>query len=133
MIEGIGHLAFVAADMEKSLAFYCGALGFQKAFELRRDDGAPWIVYIKVRDGQFIELFHGGAEKPSGGNVGYSHLCLEVRDIHEIAAHLKARGVELDAEPKQGKDTNWQCWARDPDGNRIEFMQMSPGSPQMNA
>ncbi|EHB63499.1 MULTISPECIES: VOC family protein [Paenibacillus] len=134
MIQGIAHLAFDVADMEKSLHFYCGILGFTRAFDIPDDQGRPWIEYIKVRDGQFIELFYGGRNKPERVQqpIGFSHLCLEVRDIHEIAEHLRKHGVPLDVEPVQGKDHNWQCWAKDPDGNRIEFMQLDPKSPQMN-
>ena len=32
-----------------------------------------------------------------------------------------------------GLDRNRQCWIEDPDGNRIEFMQMSPESMQAEA
>jgi lactoylglutathione lyase len=128
MIKGIGHVAFNASDMEASLKFYCKVLGFTKAFEIRDDEGKPWINYIKVRDGQFIELFYGSpnANTPQS----YSHLCLEVEDINKIAERIKSFGIVLDAEPIQGKDLNYQCWVRDPDGNRIEFMQMHPDSPQ---
>ncbi len=132
MIKGIAHLAFDVSDMKKSLAFYCDILGFQKVFEIRDHEGNPWIEYIKVCQGQFIELFYcsdpltqGSAKKAS-----YSHLCLEVDDIYEIANRIKANGLVLDVEPVQGKDLNYQCWVKDPDGNRIEFMQMSPDSPQ---
>ena len=134
MIKGIGHLAFDVADMKDSLHFYCDILGFKQAFDIPHDDGKPWIEYIKVTDGQFIELFYGGENKPEQVKrpIGFSHLCLEVEDIHVIAGHLKSSGVKLDVEPMQGKDHNWQCWAKDPDGNRIEFMQLHPDSPQMN-
>lgn len=133
MIKRIGHIALTVEDMDKSLHFYCNILGFQRAFELHDNEDRPWIEYIKVCDGQFIELFHGGLNKaePVQKAIGFNHLCLEVQDIHEIAKHLKANGVVLDVEPKQGKDTNYQCWAKDPDGNRIEFMQLMPGSPQL--
>jgi len=135
MIKRIGHAAYHVEDMEKSLHFYCTVLGFKHAFELRKDTGEAWIEYIKVCDGQFIELFHGGKNKPERvkNSIGYNHICLEVTDIREIASHLKANGIVLDVEPKMGKDGNYQCWAKDPDGNRIEFMQLEPGSPQMNA
>lgn len=135
MIKGIGHLAFDVSDMEQSLAFYCGILGFRKAFEIPHDDGRPWIVYLKVAGLQFIELFYGGLNKPAQVTkpIGFSHLCLEVDDIHAIAEHLAKNGVPLDVEPKRGKDHNWQCWVRDPDGNRIEFMQLDPSSPQVNS
>ena len=131
MIKRIGHLAFVVQNMERSLAYYSGVLGFKKAFELRKKDNEPWIVYIKVGAGQFIELFYGGTEKPLKGNIGYNHVCLEVDDIQAVATHLRAQGVPLDHGPSQGLDLNWQCWSHDPDGNRIEFMQMNPESPQM--
>lgn len=135
MIKGIGHLAFNVKDMEKSLDFYCGVLGFKKAFEIEDEKGNPWIVYIKIRDGQFIELFYGENKRPETERnaVGYNHLCLEVTDIYEIADHIKSKGLALDVEPKQGKDQNYQCWIKDPDGNRIEFMQMDPESPQMKS
>jgi lactoylglutathione lyase len=132
MITGIGHLAFTVGNMEESIHFYCDILGFKKAFELNNDKGEPWIVYIKVTEGQFIELFYGGQARPEtpSGMIGYSHLCLTVDDIDMVADSLKEKGIILDAEPKQGTDLNYQCWAKDPDGNRIEFMQMSPDSLQ---
>ncbi len=83
---------------------------------------------------QFIELFYGGKNKPLPveRQIGYNHLCLEVDSIQEIAEHMKEHSVTLDVEPKQGKDKNYQCWVKDPDGNRIEFMELNPESPQMN-
>jgi lactoylglutathione lyase len=38
--------------------------------------------------------------------------------------------VEIDVEPKTGADNNTQAWIHDPDGNKIELMQISPDSPQ---
>lgn len=134
MIKQIGHIALTVRDMEASLRFYCDILGFHKAFNILDDQENPWIIYIKIGNGQFIELFYGGETKPEPVNkpIGYNHLCLEVEDIYKVAEHLKAHGVTLDVDPKQGKDLNFQCWVKDPDGNRIEFMQMNPESPQMN-
>lgn len=133
MIKGIGHLAFNVEDMEKSLQFYCDAVGFEKAFELSDANGGPWIVYVQINEGQFVELFYGGNKRVQidKNTRGYNHLCLEVIDIYEIANYLKSKGITLDVEPKQGSDLNYQCWAKDPDGNRIEFMQMNPQSPQL--
>lgn len=134
MIEGFGHVAYVVEDLEESLHFYCDVLGFEKVFTLENDDGSPWLVYIQVGDGQFIELFPSdeGDEK-SRGKIGYDHLCLEVEDIEEIAQKMRNEGVELDSEPTKGEDGNYQCWVKDPDGNRIEFMQMMPDSLQNQA
>lgn len=132
MIKGIAHAAYTVENMEESLHFYCDVLGFEKLFELNNANDEPWIIYLKVREGQFIELFYGGSQKVTvhTSTIGYAHLCLEVDDIHEIAQHLKDRGLTLDVEPNQGLDLNYQCWVRDPDGNRIEFMQMHPDALQ---
>ncbi|WP_426450745.1 VOC family protein [Paenibacillus sp. S-38] len=132
MIKGIGHLAFDVSDMEQSLHFYCNVLGLTKAFEIHNDENQPWIVYLQVSGLQFIELFYGGRNRPEHVErpIGFSHLCLEVESVEAMAAHLRNRSVPLDVEPQMGKDLNWQCWVRDPDGNRIEFMQLDPQSPQ---
>ena len=50
-----------------------------------------------------------------------------------VAAALREAGIALTVEPKTGRDNNRQCWIEDPDGNRIEFMQMSDGSMQAAA
>lgn len=130
MIKGIAHVAYVVTDMKKALHFYCDQLGFEKVFEIRDDDGKPWINYIKVGKNQFIELFYGNKKAQVQSEIGFSHLCLEVVDIQAVANDLKKKGITLDVEPKQGKDFNWQCWIRDPDGNKIELMQISEQSPQ---
>ncbi|WP_090842805.1 VOC family protein [Alkalicoccus daliensis] len=130
MIKGIHHKAFHVVDMDRSLEFYCDTLGFQKAFELHESDGSPWIVYIKIAEGSFIELFYGGteSEKPQ-----LDHICFEVEDIRTLAEQLKEQGIPFAADLSQGKDLNWQFWIKDPDGNWLEFMEINPESPQMNS
>lgn len=130
MITGINHKAYHVTDMEQSLAFYCDGLGFKKAFELNNDEGEPWIVYLKVAEGCFIELFYGG--KPTEKNRG-DHICFEVDDIHETAADLQSRGIVLATDITQGKALNYQFWVKDPDGNWLEFMEMHPDSLHMKS
>ena len=126
----IGHTAFSVKDMQASLKFYSEALGINKAFSIDKD-GQPWIEYLKVADGQFIELFYNGTGEPQTG--AFSHLCLTVDDINEASKRVELAGYKLDSEPKQGKDGNWQSWTKDPDGVRIELMQISKESMQAKA
>jgi len=135
MVIGIAHNAFRVTDMEKALEFYCGGLGFTKAFELADSNGKPWIVYIKVSKNTFIELFYGGEEqaKTQQGTAGFVHMCLECDDVYATVADLEARGVQIDSAPKVGSDKNTQAWIHDPDGNKIELMSIDPSSPQANA
>ena len=137
MIKGIAHNALKVADMEKSLHFYCDILGLKKAFETNNDKGEPWIVYLKVADGAFIELFYGGTPYPegkyAGDLIGYHHFCLETDDIFALAQRLQGFGIIDKAEPGLGRDTNHNLWIHDPDGNAVEIVQYSPTSFHMKS
>lgn len=134
-LNGIGHVALKVADIERSLEFYRDRLGFAEMMRLNGDDGALWLVYLRITDTQFIELFPGGTGESAPGpdRVAINHFCLECADIHATADALRAAGIALTVEPKMGADNNWQCWIADPDGNRIEFMQMAENAMQLDA
>jgi len=61
------------------------------------------------------------------------HFCLEGADLARAAGARRTAGPPLPVEPKPGLDNNRQCWIEDPDGNRIEFMQMAPDAMQLAA
>lgn len=132
MITGIGHAAFNCYQFEKTLDFYTSVLNFPEMFRLTSDKGDLWIVYLRITDGVFIELFPKTGEKPEN-DAHFSHLCLEVDDIHATVEAITARGATIDAQIKTGQDGNLQAWTRDPEGNRIELMQLSPDSKQVQA
>lgn len=131
MITQISHIAFHTNDLEASLDFYCNKLGLEEAFRIYGDDGALWIVYIKSGRESFIELFPSAKTEPTTGS--YSHCCLAVDDMTKTLEELRARGMNLPGEAKFGKDGNCQYWITDPDGNRIELMQIMPDSAQAKA
>ncbi|MFA6506056.1 MAG: VOC family protein [Treponemataceae bacterium] len=130
-VTGIGHLALVVSDMKKSTDFYCGILGFKLVFEIKDANGKPWINYLKLAPGQFVELFYPNGETNPDGvkRIGYSHVCFLVDDMKKTVDEVLARGGVLDRPIKLGADGNYQCWFVDPDGNRMEFMQIMAGSP----
>ena len=133
MIIGIAHTAVTARDMDVTLRFYTEALGFRKAFEIKHPKtGEPWIIYLNICPGQFLELFYGGVQdNPWNGQLmGFSHLSLAVDDINVAVQQVKDAGFPIDSEPRQGSDHNWQAWLKDPNGVRIELMQIMPDSPQ---
>jgi lactoylglutathione lyase len=135
-ITGIAHLAVTCKDMEKSLDFYTRVLGFKKVFEIPDPKtGAPWINYLYISDGQFVELFYNGKkDNPFSDDLrGFNHICLCVDDIFAVCDHVKKAGYKLDVEPNQGVDFNYQAWLTDPDGIRVELMQIDPKSPHYKA
>ncbi|MCP8936938.1 VOC family protein [Alsobacter sp. SYSU M60028] len=133
-VVGIGHVAIRVKDVDRTLAFYVGQLGFKEMMRLDRD-GRLWLLYLRITDTQFLEVFPDGeGERASGKEaVGYNHLCLEVSDIEAAVAELAAAGVALTAPLKTGADGNLQAWIEDPDGHRIELMQMAPDCLQAQA
>lgn len=136
MITGIGHVAFRVTDLDRALHFYCGVLGFREAFRLDREgQPSPWIVYLQLAPGQFIELFPGSERVGTspGRDAGYNHFCLVVDNLAAALQRLAERGLPIPGGPTEGLDHNLQYWIADPDGNRIELMQISPRSPHAAA
>jgi lactoylglutathione lyase len=134
LVSGIGHVAIRVRDVDRSLAFYVGRLGFSEMLRLERD-GRLWLLYLRITDDQFLEVFPDaeGDHAPDETRNGLNHVCLTVDDLDVAIADLAARGVSLFRPRKMGADGNLQAWIHDPDGNRIELMQMMPDSLQARA
>lgn len=138
-IAQIAHWALKVPDLDRSLAFYRDTLGFKEMMRINHVDGPLagqlMLVYLRVTDLQFVELFpYGkGSQAPDEDTTSMHHVCLQVNSIADTVAALRVGGVEIFRGPNLGHDGNNQCWIKDPDGNRIEFMQMLPGNMQETA
>ena len=133
-VTSLAHVALKVKDLDRSLDFYVRKMGFPEMFRLKRE-GKLWIVYLRVTDDQYIELFPDGIGDRAAGRdaTGVNHFCLGVDDIDGVVAEIKKAGIPLTAEKKMGADYNYQAWIADPDGNRIELMQIMPKAMQLEA
>jgi lactoylglutathione lyase len=126
-VGAFSHLAVNTTKPEELAAFYSQKLGFKEAFRLNRPDGATWIIYLDLGNGGFLELL---AQKPALDAVerpklGFVHLCLAVENLQRTLEQLQNNGLEADAPGiRRGADGNLQAWIKDPDGNRIELMEL---------
>ena len=148
-VSSLAHIALHVTDMEESLRFYKECLGLHQIFELKNDNDENWLIYLKICDYQFIELFYGAKQKrvipwPVDGQeitpeqsevIDHeicTHFCLQVKDIFEMAQRIKDFGYKIVLiEPTKGKDNNYECFTQDPDGNLIEFMQYTEDALQL--
>jgi lactoylglutathione lyase len=135
-ISQIAHWALKVHDLERSLAFYRDTMGFTEMMRINHVEGPLadqlMLVYLRVTDTQFVELFPEGqgTVSPDENTTSMHHICLQVNSIAETVQALAGAGVSLYSSAKLGLDGNNQCWIQDPDGNRIEFMEMLPGNMQ---
>lgn len=131
----LGHVAIRVSDVDRTLEFYSGKLGFAEMLRLHHDDGRLWLLYLRITDDQYLEVFPdavGERAPPQDGN-GLNHICLTVDDLDDVLRQLGERDVPLSRPLKVGADGNRQAWIEDPDGNRIELMEMAAGSLQARA
>jgi len=134
-ITGLGHVAIKVTDLERSLDYYVNKLGFPEMLRLKKDDGSVWLVYLRITDDQYLEVFPGAENDraPGWDANGLNHVCLTVDNIDTVLAQIEKAGLPLLLPLKTAIDGNRQAWLEDPDGNRIELMEMAPASLQYEA
>ena len=146
MISAVHHVSFTVSDMERSLEFYHGALGFEvlndRTVEGRFAETVTTLEGVRMRIihlggyGQGLELIQylaaaGESEAPRTCDTGSAHLCYVVDDIDGEIARLKELGVRFLSEvmtveggPNAG---NRMVYFLDPDGIPMEFTQPARG------
>jgi lactoylglutathione lyase len=143
MVDRIGHIAFYVNDIEASLEFYSRVFGFPEAFRMTRDDGSVSMVYLYITDSQFIELFPAKTQPQQDGALGtvgshgeirgYAHFCFQVADVEAALEKARASGAPIDVDLRVGFSKCRMFWTHDPDGNKIEVMELPPESMQYQA
>jgi catechol 2,3-dioxygenase-like lactoylglutathione lyase family enzyme len=123
-ILGIAHVGIYANDLARTRAFYKDFLGFGEPFSVKREDGTEWIVYIKINELQYIELF--AERRRTGGPLG--HFALYTDGLERMKDYLESRGVEQLDTIHAGRTGNRFFTIKDPDGHTIEITQYEPGS-----
>jgi lactoylglutathione lyase len=123
-ITGMAHMAYYTTDLKKARDYYEGWLGFQEAFVLKNPDGSDHVVFIKINDRQYIELF---AETPK--NHGFVHDAgFETNDAKGMRDHLASAGVKVPDSVTKDETGNLVFDITDPSGFTIQIVQYLPNS-----
>jgi catechol 2,3-dioxygenase-like lactoylglutathione lyase family enzyme len=122
-VEGVAHMAYYVSDLNNARAYYEHFLGFDEAFALKNTDGFDHVVFIKINDHQFIELF---GEPPK--NHGFLHdVAFWTSDAAIIRASVASRGLTVSAVAKdQTGDLSFDV--TDPFGFDIQIVQYAADS-----
>lgn len=137
MIVGIHHIGVSVASLDRSVAFYEAAFGFEEVirFDLKDDPAGRAMLQLPTVRGtasmlrapnMIVEVFEftGAGERHSDRPVnepGITHFCLQTSDMTALGARMKAAGGRFSSQPTDlGADIVY-AYPRDPDGNVIEF------------
>jgi len=120
-IKGLAHIGIRVRDMEVSLKFYTELLGFELTD--RQMLGTTELSFLK-NGTCLIELIHSAThDERTPGQI--DHVALEVQNIDELVADLRAKGVSFLSDQiadcptlLDGVRNIFFCG---PDGERIEF------------
>ncbi len=117
-VIGFDHVVIVVADVERSLAWYCDALGLagERVEEWRR--GEVFFPSVRVSDDTIIDLLQGDR---SGTNVDHLCLVVEPQDLAALATSGRFDVVSGPAPRFGARGTGTSLYVRDPDGNTVEL------------
>ncbi len=138
------HFGICVGDLDRSLRFYCDALGFEAAeshvigseFARLMDlaDVEVTSQFIR-REGTAIELLaftepapFGARERRAVNQFGLTHLSFRVTDVDAVAARVAALGGAVVDTTRTTIDFGGTplefVYCTDPDGVRIELMDL---------
>lgn len=122
----IGHVHLKVADLERSLAFYCGVLGFQLMQRYGRQ--AAFVSAGGYHHHLGLNTWESaGGPPPARGTTGLYHVAILYPSRTELADALRrlvAAGVALDGASDHG--VSEALYLRDPDGNGLELYRDRP-------
>ncbi|HEY6474901.1 MAG TPA: VOC family protein [Acidimicrobiales bacterium] len=138
------HFGICVSDLERSLAFYSGALGFEKAES--HEIGSEFAALMDLPDvavtSQFIrrgptaiELLAFSEPSPFGdttrravNQLGLTHLSFRVADVEAVAARVVELGGAIVESSRTTIDFGGTAlqfvYCTDPDGVRVELMDL---------
>jgi len=123
------HVTLTVADLERSLKFYQGVLGFPVLGQLNFNDERGFVITYLQFGNSVLELFSFDQAptiyhtwNPDETVLGLKHIGMLVEDVFAGAERLKAAGVNIIYPPNHalgGVDT---CFFAYPDGNALELI-----------
>lgn len=126
-LDKVNHIAIIASEIERSIAFYVDVLGFTVIRKVYRQERDSWKVDLALHGDYLIELFTfpDAPQRPSYPEaLGLRHLAFSVADIEVCIAELQAKGVKTET-IRIDPFTGCRCvFFADPDGLPLELVEI---------
>ncbi len=125
------HTMVRVTDIDKSLAFYCDALGLEELRRYENDAGRFTLVFLAAPGDSSaqVELTYNWDPEALSGGRNFGHLAYAVDDIYATCQRLQDHGVVINRPPRDGH----MAFVRSPDGVSIELLQrgnaLAPAEP----
>ena len=128
------HTMIRVRNLEESLAFYVGLLGFQEVQRIESEDDQATLVLLAAPDdiesGQsekrapVIKLCSewDEAKRPAPGARAFAHVSYRVDDIYAACEHFLAHGGALSRPPRDGR----KAYLKTLEGMTVELVQRQP-------
>ena len=142
MIVGMHHVALGVPDLEAGVAFYTEHLGFEVVQDIAWDAGSTQIhgavgLPGSVARGAMLKTSNAFVElrqrdrRADPNDLGYVHICLQVRDIEAEHSRLSAAGMTFVGDPVDFGAAA-AIYGRDPWGNVVELYELkTPEAAQL--
>jgi predicted enzyme related to lactoylglutathione lyase len=122
-------VGIVTTNFERMLGFYRDVLHFEALEPL----AYPGMTVQRLVAGESILRLlvpevtppHESPNDEFLASTGLRYLTLAVTDVREVAAACKAAGAAVPMPPNEARPGVFVAQVQDPDGNWIEFMQLS--------
>ncbi len=122
----MGHVHLKVADLDRSIAFYCGVLGFE--LMQRYGNQAAFLSAGGYHHHIGLNTWESkGGSAPPRGTTGLYHVALLYptrRALADALRRLADAGVTLDGASDHG--VSEALYLRDPDGNGLELYRDRP-------
>ena len=117
-VVALDHVVLNVADVERSLAFYCGELGLvpERVDEWRR--GEVRFPSVRVDPHTIIDLL---AAPRTGENSDHLCLVVEPTDLDAVKASGRFEVVDGPATRFGARGDGTSLYVKDPDGNTVEL------------
>jgi len=125
-ITGVAYVTVIVSDIGKARQFYGGQLGLPEA---PFAEGNFHYLRFKVNSDQYLNVFLY-SKPPGPSSSRLFEVAFQTSDAEALRRFLAANHVDVPATVDRQPDGSLGFHLKDPEGNRVAFVQHSAGSPQ---